>query len=408
MNFSKLYFALLAFFTLKSCSSNQYGLTYPTQEKQTTASTTLLSTIDDFKISYLLNPITVRVNVIILQDEKRKVSNFDLNNSEEKKLLEDYFERTNLSWSKFYKPVDLHGCYTGNDFYEDSKIRFQFNFIPYKDAAAWSYTTSGAKIETRNYSGFVPSDNWYLHRLDLQFMNDTRIPKGILVYLTTDGDQFDELYNSKGKGYDIKGIEASQTPSTTNLTRNSSINVPNRYLKYLMHRYQAPKQFNTTWEETRNWHLADAVGTAHELGHSLGLSHSNPYHGTNQCKYSLMSQNWEHPRNYVQPTEIIKAHKNLRETNLIQFVTEDSFLGNTFLIDKDTHWTHTQRFYSNLWLQDGVTLTISEPIILAPQAFIEFGKNSKIVFEKNGKITLPNGKVFENFRNKKSTSISKL
>ena len=363
--------------------------------------------IQKFEITNDLNPITVQVNVIVLQNPKKKKSNFDLNNPEEKQLLVDYFEKINSVWSHFSKPSNLNGCYTGNDFYADSKIRFKFNFISIDDEFAWNYRNSGADIEKGNYNGLIPSEKWYLNYLDKKLWNDIKVPKGISIYLTTDEIAFDKYSAVNGKDFNINGVEASEFPSTINLNRTSAINVPNRYLKYLSHKYQAPLQYKTNWDETRSWHIGDAVGTAHELGHSLGLAHDNEYHNTNSCPYSLMSQRWNDARNYLQPTEILKAHQNLRESNLIQFVTEDSFLGNTFVIDRNTTFSKTQRFYSNIKIADNVTLTISEPLIISPQATIVFGKNSKIVFEKSGKITCPNAKVFSNYVNKKSDSIVK-
>lgn len=408
----KKHLLLLLVFIFTACAYPTIGITHPNSTNSTSPSPTITQsatsgTIEQFKITKDLNPITVRVNVIILEDEKRPKSNFSLNDAEEKSLLKDYFERINLSWSKFYAPSNLTGCYTGSDFYEDSKIRFVFDYITIKDSYAWNYKNSGANLEKKNYAGISPSENWYLTYLDQKIAHDPSIQKGINVYLTMDGDNFDRLFQSKGAGYNLNGIEASQLPSLTKLDRTSSVNVPNRYLKYFYHRYELAKEHQTTWKETRGWHIGDAVGTAHELGHSLGLNHNNQYHQSNACQYSLMSQNWQHARNYLQPTEILKAHKNLRESNLIQFVTEDSFLGNTFTIPSNTHWTKTQRFYSNLTLSDHVELRISEPIIMAPRAAITFGNQSKIIFEKNGKISYPNGKEFANYVNKKSNSIIK-
>ncbi|WP_322971200.1 hypothetical protein [Faecalibacter sp. LW9] len=408
----KKHLLLLLVFIFTACAYPTIGITHPNSTNPTSPSPTISQsatsgTIEQFKITKDLNPITVRVNVIILEDEKRPKSNFSLNDAEEKSLLKDYFERINLSWSKFYAPSNLTGCYTGSDFYEDSKIRFVFDYITIKDSYAWNYKNSGANLEKKNYAGISPSENWYLAYLDQKIAHDPSVQKGINVYLTMDGDNFDRLYQSKGAGYNLNGIEASQLPSLTKLDRTSSVNVPNRYLKYFYHRYELAKEHQTTWKETRGWHIGDAVGTAHELGHSLGLNHNNQYHQSNACQYSLMSQNWQHARNYLQPTEILKAHKNLRESNLIQFVTEDSFLGNTFTIPSNTHWTKTQRFYSNLMLSDHVELRISEPIIMAPRAAITFGNQSKIIFEKNGKISYPNGKEFANYVNKKSNSIIK-
>ncbi|MBS7332953.1 MAG: hypothetical protein KIG88_05070 [Weeksellaceae bacterium] len=410
-----VYFSILISFI--SCAVNQtIGSTMPNQQSgnTTTPSKTSnsnqvgqLTTIDNFKITNDLNPITLNVNVIVLKRDNKSQTNFDLKNAEEKQLLTEYFDKINTYWNNFKKPQDLSGCYTGTDFYNDSKIRFKFNFIELVDAYAWDYMNSGADLAAKKYNGLSPSENWYLKNLDKKLAADPTIPKGVFLYLTMEGKNFDELNKTKGKGFHLIGTEASQFPSTTNLERTSSVHVPNRYLKYLWHRYQAPIEHKTNWNDTRNWHLGDAVGTAHELGHTLGLSHSNEYHGVNKCQYSIMSQAADHVRNYLQPTEILKAHKNLRESNLIQFVTDDSFLGNTFSINKSETWSRKQRFYSNLKLEDQVILTITEPIILPPQAKVSFGKNAKIIFTKNGKLTQPNGAEFSNFVNKSSNSITK-
>lgn len=401
-------------FMCSACTTQTIGIVQPQAAATPTKNTSPLdsklsstATIDNFTITNHLTPITLNVNVIILTNDQKKHSNFDWNNAEEKSLVQDYFEKINEVWSHFYQPDNLTGCYTGTDFYNDSKIRFKFNYITYEDATAWNYKNSGANIEKKNYSGISPYEGWYLKNLDQKFSNDPSIPKGILVYLTMDGENFDRFASNNAKGYNIAGVEASQFPTTTNLTRTSSIHIPNRYLKYLYHRYQLTTEYKTNWQETRKWHVNDAVGSAHEFGHTMGLEHSNQYHKANQCKYALMSQTGSDPRNYLQPTEILKAHKNLRESNLIQFVTENSFLGNTFLIPQHTTWTKTQRFYSHLKVADNVTLTITEPIIIAPQAKITFGKNAKIIFEKNGKITYPNGKEFTGYVNKYTDTIIK-
>lgn len=349
------------------------------------------STIANFKLTDDLAPLIVRVNVILLQKEGG-TGNFDLKNPEEKKLLVDYFDGINRSWSHFTQPNNLEGCYTGTDFYSDSKIRFVFNFIPYEDTYAWNFKNGGSNLENKNYSGFVPTDNWYLKDVDRKISNNSSIPKGILIYLTLDGENYDRLVASKGKGYDLNGVEASEFPTKSDFNRPSRIHAPNRFLKYLSHRYANPIEYKTTWEETRNWHLSDAIATAHELGHSLDLGHGNPYHGENQCEFSLMSQVWTAPRNYLQPTELLKAHESLRSTNLIQFVTEDSFLGNTFLIEQSTTWDKPQRLYSNLTLLKNVILTITQPTIISPQAKISFGKNAKIIFKDNGSLKDPYGK----------------
>ncbi|ADX67890.1 hypothetical protein [Weeksella virosa] len=395
-------YTLLPFFLglLTSCTTTHYGLSYPKENQsplENPTKTTLssnVSTIENFVITDDLKPINIRVNVIILEREDGS-GNFNLKNQEERQVLEDYLQQANQSWGNLRQPNDLTGCYTGTDYYRDSKIRFVFNYIEIKDSYYWNYKNSGSDLESKKpvLRNFSPSNNWYMKPLDSKITNDPKIPKGINLYLTLDGDIFDEVVKKKAINYKGNTMAASEFPTVSNLQRSSQIHLPNRYLKYLLHRYQAPLQSNTTWEETKLWHTqGDGKGFAHELGHSLGLGHGNSYHSPNACPFSLMSQRGNDPRDYLQPTEIIKAHDFLRRSNLIQFVTEDSFLGNTFIIEKNTIWDKTQRFYSNIHVNDEVVLTISAKTIVAPQTKISLGKNAKIVFEGQGKIIDANGK----------------
>lgn len=50
--------------------------------------------------------------------------------------------------------------------------------------------------------------------MDKKLANDSKKPKGINLYLTMDGNNFDRLYKSKGENYNQNGIEASGSPSS--------------------------------------------------------------------------------------------------------------------------------------------------------------------------------------------------
>src|SRR5690606_6852567 len=100
-----------------------------------------------------------------------------------------------------------------------------------------------------------PSEKWYLKPLD-DSISALKTPKAINIYFTQNGNRFDELIKNKGMGSDITGDMASEFPSASKLNRSSQVHAPNVYIKYLKQRYQSPKDYNTTWEETKNWWLS--------------------------------------------------------------------------------------------------------------------------------------------------------
>ena len=352
-----------------------------------------------FEESY--QPLTIRINAVILY-RNDGTGNFDLQNPEEKEFLLDYLNYSNWVYSNFKKPEDLTNCYNGTDFIKDGGIRFVHQFIEVKNSYYWDYLNSGSAPEEKKFGGFTPSESWYMKPLD-DSISDLNRPKAINAYFTQNGKRFDDLYKKKGLGHDVAGNMAAQLPGSSNLKRSSQVHAPNRYLAYLFMRYQATKDYNEPWSVTKNWLINSAF--AHELGHNLGLNHSSEYYSANKCRYTLMSQKHDHPKNWLPPTEIKKIHWNLTSTNLMQFVTPESAYGAVWNLNEDVIWDKPRRFYHNFDLASNVTLTISESIILPPQSYVKLNKNSKIIFTGKGKIVDANGKEFKNYDKHRSAKI---
>ncbi|MDO5511078.1 MAG: hypothetical protein Q4F57_10305 [Weeksellaceae bacterium] len=351
-------------------------------------------------------PLKLHAKAVLLYRDDGS-GNFDLNNREQNTLFLDFLEQNNLIYSNFQRPANLENCYNGTDFIPDAKIRFEFDIVQVRNTYYWNYLNSGADMKVKNFNNLTPHGNWYMKPLDDSLHLKTKQAPAINIYFTSDGSIHDEMQMTKGESHKntMGGQAAAQLPDRRNMHRSSMVHFPNRYLKYLVHRHQSPKDFNTTWDETRNWNLNDAKGLAHELGHTLGLAHINEHHRANQCSYSLMSQAGSHARNWLPPTEIKKIHENLSHTNLMQFVDKDSWYGTTAQINTDSHWNTKRRYYSSFDVQEGVKLQISDTVILPVQSRLNLRKNAQLEIIKPGALIDSYGNTYKNIEQHSSARI---
>lgn len=333
-------------------------------------------------------PITVRVNAVTLHRDDGsgflKLLGSDELSVEQSTLFMEYLDYVNYVYANFVQPDSYANCnYTGTEFFPDFKIRIKNNVLPISDTYFWNYKNSGADIEQNNTTGFTPSETWYMAPLDNIIHNSPNYPKGINSYFTHDGDIFDQVVANNALTWSAKTKAAGQSPSTTNLTRSSQTHNINRFLKYLYHKYKATEDYNTTWEETRYWHIGDArLGVGHELGHCFGLSHS-----PSGCDHNLMKADYAPDQhfNFLTPTQIRTVHDNLTKTNLIQFVTEDSYYDVGLRITQNQTWTGKRRIYSDLIIESGANLILKKDLIMAPQ--------SVIYIRNGGTLTLDGGLI---------------
>lgn len=263
------------------------------------------------------------------------------------------------------------------NFFSDFKIRIKNNVLPISETYYWNY-----KNGTGTYT--TPSTTWYIKPLDDIIHNSPYYPKAINSYFTQDGSVFDQAVADNGATQSSDSYAASQLPDFTNLDRSSQTHVPNTYIRYLYHKYQTPIEYGTTWATTRSWYINDSRGAiAHELGHSFGLLDNMP-----NCANNLMRQNGTGAgisKNFLTPPQIRTSHDNLTKTNLIQFVTEDSYYNVGLKITQNQTWMEKRRIYSDLIIENGANLILKKDLIMSPQ--------SVIYIRNGGTLTLDGGLI---------------
>ena len=299
---------------------------------------------------------TLRVNFIIPQ-RSDGTANFSADDEEAIEMFEKCIDGVNSLWAELKEPKDAD-CYTGSDFLHDTYIRFQLNEIIFlQDNQYWN---------AENGSGCPNDRNWFLNPLDEEIRKNPAYANAINIYLPNMASVYQALVVDKSNTESPKAHSpCSELPSYKKLARSSRINLAGTYNKFywMEHVFPADSASNTNgypWDPVvYGWMVHSFYHTvAHELGHSMGLSHANEHHGRNKCDESIMNQLHGKPHNYLQPTELGKIHRNLRMSNIRELIVNDPYSPKPFIIDEDTEFTMDFRSYEDIIVRSGVTFHV--------------------------------------------------
>lgn len=333
--------------------------------------------VDDFPI------LTLKVNYIFLQRDNG-CCGFSKNNPEHMDFVKRTLKKINDKFA-YIKDPKSSLCYKGEDFIPDSKIRFKLNeIIEIQDDDVWNIDNGS----------MCPNDkDWFINKVDTLIFNDPRYTNSINIYFPNSLVGYTNEVELRDSLFDYRYINAcSQLPSRRKLVRSSKVSMPNKTIKmFRMKNFVVndtivnPKKH--TWESGIYYWFWSSIGSgmAHELGHSMGLMHSNEHHGINKCFNAIMNQKSKSPRNFFPPTEIGKMHKNMRMSNIRDFLSEEVYSPVPWVISEDFNVDLDYKVYEDIIVKAGTTLTVSCNMVMSPE--------TKIILEPGARLDLTLGTV---------------
>ncbi|MFH1004590.1 MAG: NosD domain-containing protein, partial [Bacteroidota bacterium] len=124
----------------------------------------------------------------------------------------------------------------------------------------------------------------------------------------------------------------------------------------------------------------DVRGLVHEIGHTLGLGDCS-----NQCDVSIMNQSGATSRNYFYDLQLGQIHKMLSLANIRQYVKDCPYSTVPTIITNNETWDFDIRFYRDIIVNSGATLTLT--------CHLEMPSQAKIIIMPGGKLILDGGTI---------------
>lgn len=320
--------------------------------------------------------IYIRLNLIFLQ-KNDGTGNFRENDVYENQLIADLISYVNNIFANWINP-NSPTCLNGNSFISNTKIQFVVGSKSYvNDTYGWDNQN-----DLQYYK--CPGTNWYLDYLDNQIVANQNISRGINVYFTENAQIYNKYVTQQSLDTIFTGdsYSCSQFPDFLNPNASSRVHMLNKFSVYNWKRYSIPKTKKVIkgwdhpdWENRVRATFISGTGTnlAHELGHSLGLSHST------SCETLMNPGGGAH--NFLPPTEIGRVHACCSFTNLRSFIANDTYI-ETKSISSVESW-YNMRLYQSLNITTLGQLTLSCNVKMPYQANIEV----------NGKLTVNNSTI---------------
>ena len=368
--------------------------------------------------------LEIKVWVHVLQQSAETPKNITKDSSH---FIEEQFQWINKIYSNL-KPPSRKNSNNEKPYIKDSRIQFLVDTISYHiDSNGWERMEVAMEKDSNrwleileinadsNYITVKGVKNNFRPILDSLKVLGTNSNNGILhtAYTKKEGRNtviyFKETLNvSEGK----VGVISYFKKVNKNCSKDNWVRFTNENKEFLHVFYTGssssvpafgcgPSPFYLNVSKfLENGRYATAQLTAHELGHCIGLRHTNTPQfsdlprkdkfGWINCNSNNVSNNimgYNLCRNYLSPMQIGHVHYRYSRINELSLTTNNLISNNSkIVIKKNTHWHKNILSKGTVIIKKNKTLTVSENLLIP--------KNGIIVLEKNSKIIVDGGRIY--------------
>tara|TARA_B110000037_G_scaffold222469_1_gene297478 strand:+ start:1413 stop:2756 length:1344 start_codon:yes stop_codon:yes gene_type:complete len=368
--------------------------------------------------------LEIKVWVHVLQQSAETPKNITKDSSH---FIEEQFQWINKIYSNL-KPPSRKNSNNEKPYIKDSRIQFLVDTISYHiDSNGWERMEVAMEKDSNrwleileinadsNYITVKGVKNNFRPILDSLKILGTNSNNGILhtAYAKKEGRNtliyFKETLNvSEGK----VGVISYFKKVNKNCSKDNWVRFTNENKEFLHVFYTGssssvpafgcgPSPFYLNVSKfLENGRYATAQLTAHELGHCIGLRHTNTPQfsdlprkdkfGWINCNSNNVSNNimgYNLCRNYLSPMQIGHVHYRYSRINELSLTTNNLISNNSkIVIKKNTHWHKNILSKGTVIIKKNKTLTVSKNLLIP--------KNGIIVLEKNSKIIVDGGRIY--------------
>ncbi len=321
----------------------------------------------------------VDVNFVFIQKNDGS-GNFQENNAEHQKYIDDLINRVNYTFSNVGSVYDTR-CYNGTDtLISDTKIRINVNRLYIKKSSVWDNKNTSSTSD--NY--MCPAyNNWYLRPLTDSLAN---VSTALNVFFTESKVVHENFFDNGDCGTSFSETDCSQYPSFYNYGQNSRVHMRNEFVKYEKFKQcliGEPSLNYPTWETLYGWLTWGQGGLiAHELGHSFDLRHVVP-NVNDKCTTHVMNNTAASSFQFLSPIEIGKMNRSLSQTNMRNYVKANIFSETPEIINQNRVHNYNARKYRGIEIVNSSELEITCELLMPITSSITIN-NGSILKLSNG------------------------